>query len=71
MKRTDKLKKMLEDKNYTEVSVEWHNYTMAMETGGVGGGYIADTEENSIMFLGLSFDEAVDFISNLKKWKMK
>ena len=67
MKRTDKLKKMLEEKGYTKVSVLWENYTMAFEMCGIGGGYRAQTNEERTILLGLSFNEACECIKNMKK----
>jgi hypothetical protein len=58
MKRTEKIRIRLEAMGHTKVKVWWEPIGPALEMCGNSGGYMYQSEERGLDWLGLSFAEA-------------
>jgi hypothetical protein len=63
--KAKKLKAALESNGYTNVKVWWEPMGIALEMCGNSGGYIFDSEEESEVPIGLSFDEAMKAVTEI------
>lgn len=59
-----KIKKRLEELGHTDVEVWWEPVRSGPEMCGPEGGFFFSSDENAIMPLGYSFEEAIEYVEN-------